>query len=207
MGRGPRGSVGRAGKGGVPHLPAHSRMAMADTGRHPRGSGSRTSPAGVAGAALTPQPPLPLRGERGETDLGRNQVPPREPRIAAARRLPDGDLPLSAMAMGKGGEHDLGEGLALPAPPGCRGAGAFSQRKPPLVRRRWEKRPWLGRAKPSPEPLVAAARRRPKGNRFSSAMAMGAGEQRVRGEPSSPTPRVAAAPRLPQSSRLSRPST
>ena len=114
MGRGPRGSVGRAGQGGVPHLPTHARMAMADTGRHPRGSGSRTSPAGVAGAALTPQPPLPLRGERGETDLGGNQVPPASPGLPRRGGFPTETSPCQPWRWEKG--ENMIWGRAWPSP-------------------------------------------------------------------------------------------
>ena len=67
----------------------------------------------AAGWAGPPSPPNPLShgdGRGGEIDLGGTKFPPR-PRIAAARPLPDGHLPLSAIAMGEGvgGEGGPGE--------------------------------------------------------------------------------------------------
>ena len=58
-----------------------------------------------------------LRGERGRNQSGGGLGPPPEPRIAAARRLPDGYLPLPAPAGGEGEQLTRG-GPSPSGPPG-----------------------------------------------------------------------------------------
>ena len=98
-----------------------------------------TRPRG-ARAASERTPPLGSgRGERGSNLLGGGPSPPPDPRVAAARRLPNRNLPMSAHAVGEGEPRS-------PRTPGLSRSGGFPGGVSPCQPRRQG-----GWGRPSPE--------------------------------------------------------
>ena len=74
---------------------------MADKGRYPLGSGTRTSRQGPPGLPSPPSPLSPCAGRGGETDPGEGQALPRTPGLPLRDRFPMNPCPYQ-IAMGEG---------------------------------------------------------------------------------------------------------